>query len=95
VDGTPIAKLISNSNRKAAPMSADLALALQVRDNLTAARRDLIYVAVLVLDGEVRLRGSVASYHLRQVAVERTRRIPGVRNVVDEMQVPSNASPPL
>ena len=68
-------------------MGADLELALQVRDNLTATRRDLFYVAVLVFNGEVRLRGSVSSYYLRQVAVERARRVPGVRNVLDEMQV--------
>jgi len=68
-------------------MTADLELALQVRDHLTATRRDLIYVAVLVLNGEVRLRGCVPSYHMRQVAVERARRVPGVREVVDEMQV--------
>jgi osmotically-inducible protein OsmY len=76
-------------------MSADLELALQVRDNLTATRRDLAHVAVLVFNGEVRLRGCVPSYYLRQIAVDRTRRIPGVRNVVDEMEVARQSGAPV
>ena len=75
-------------------MSVDLELALQVRDNLTATRRDLIYVAVVVLNGEVRLGGCVRSYHLRQVAVERTKRLPGVRELIDEIQVTSQLGVP-
>jgi osmotically-inducible protein OsmY len=68
-------------------MPADVYLALEVRDKLTATRRDLGRIAVLVEGGKVCLRGCVPSYHLRQVAVERARRVSGVRNVVDEMHV--------
>lgn len=68
-------------------MPADSDIELQVRDKLTATRRDFGNVAVLVKDGEVRLTGPVRSYHLRQMAIERTRCVPGVRQITDEMQV--------
>jgi osmotically-inducible protein OsmY len=68
-------------------MPADLELALKVRDKLTATRRDLGNLAILVHDGNVCLRGRVPSYHLRQMAVERARRVPGVRLITDELRV--------
>lgn len=68
-------------------MPADIELALKVRDKLAATRRDLGQLAILVVDGHVSLRGPVASYHLRQVAIDGARRVPGVRQVTDEMRV--------
>ena len=68
-------------------MEADLAIAIQVRDKLHATRRDLGGVAVVVDQGQICLRGPVASYYLRQVAVERARRVAGVYHVADEMRV--------
>lgn len=59
----------------------------RIRDKLTATRRHLGNVAGLVDDGAVCLRGPVPSYHLRQMAIERAKRVPGVRLVTDEMQV--------
>jgi osmotically-inducible protein OsmY len=68
-------------------MPADIELAVKVRDKLAATRRDLGHIAILVIDGNVSLQGPVRSYHLRQVAVDRARRVPGVRQVTDEMRV--------
>src|SRR5688572_9010524 len=68
-------------------MRADTELAVHVRDMLSASRRDLCGIAVLVTDGQVRLFGPVRSFYLRQVAVEKARRVPGVRHVADEMIV--------
>jgi osmotically-inducible protein OsmY len=68
-------------------MPADIELAVKVRDKLAATRRDLGQIAILVIDGNVCLQGPVRSYHLRQVAVDRARRVPGVRQVTDEMRV--------
>ena len=68
-------------------MAADNELAIRVRDKLTATRRDLEQIAIVVIDGNVCLQGPVRSYHLRQVAVDRVRRVPGVRQVTDEMRV--------
>ena len=68
-------------------MSADFELAVKIRDKLAATRRDLGNVAILVINGHVSLRGPVPSYHLRQVAIDRARRVPGVRQVTDEMRV--------
>jgi osmotically-inducible protein OsmY len=68
-------------------MFADVDLALKVRDRLVSTRRDLGYVAVLVREGQVCLRGPVRSFHLRQVAVDHARRVQGVLHVIDEMRV--------
>ena len=68
-------------------MPADIELAVRIRDKLAATRRDLGNVAILVIDGRVCLRGPVPTYHLRQVAIDRARREPGVREVTDEMRV--------
>ena len=68
-------------------MPADAALAVNVRDKLAATRRNLAEVAVLVDEGQVFLSGRVPSYHLRQLAVERARRVAGVLHVIDELRV--------
>jgi osmotically-inducible protein OsmY len=68
-------------------MPADLELAAKIRDKLAATRRDLTQIAIQVIDGNVHLRGPVASYHLRQVAIDRARRVPGVREITDEIRV--------
>ena len=68
-------------------MPLDLQLALLVSEKLASSRRGLSNVAVLVVDGHVRLRGPAPTFYLRQVAVDRARGVPGVQHVADEMRV--------
>jgi osmotically-inducible protein OsmY len=68
-------------------MPGDWDLALKVRDRLTATRRDFGNITVLVDHGDVKLRGPVSSYHLRQVAVDTAKSVQGVKHVADEMRV--------
>lgn len=51
-------------------------------------------VGVIVAEGLVILRGSVPSYHLKQVALEVVRSVPGVSDVRDDLKVISPRSIP-
>ena len=68
-------------------MLADIELAKLVHNNLTTARPVLRCILIRVNDGKVSLCGSLPSYYLRQLAVEQTKRIPGVRQIDDEISV--------
>lgn len=60
----------------------------RVRLFLTAARTDFMQLSVRA-DGErVYLSGLVGSFYLRQLAICAARRVAGVHNVVDEIEVP-------
>lgn len=68
-------------------MQADLEIAIAIRDVLTATRRDLRRVGILVRHGVVRLCGAVPSPHLRHLALGAAWRVHGVVDVIDEIRV--------
>ena len=55
--------------------------------HLTSCRTELGGVDVLAEDGSVTLRGELPLFYLRQLAVERARRVAGVRLIVDHIEV--------
>jgi osmotically-inducible protein OsmY len=55
--------------------------------HLASCRREFCRVEVLVEDGAVTLRGELPTFFLRQLASERTRRVAGVRLLVDRIEV--------
>ncbi len=57
--------------------------------HLGSCRPELGMVDVLVEDGIVTLRGELPTFFLRQLAIERTRRVAGVRRLVDQIDVPA------
>jgi len=76
-------------NRAASPVvSADHALAKQLVSNLADTRRaSLRRLSVDVKAGEVTLRGSVASFYERQIAIQTCRMFPGIDRLVDALEV--------
>lgn len=65
----------------------DRELASRVQLYLGTTRPVLSNVRVDAERGNVRLKGTVPTFHLRQLAVASARRVAGVRNVVDELTV--------
>ena len=57
--------------------------------HLASCRPELSRVDVLAEDGTVILRGELSTFFLRQLAAERTRRVAGVRLLVDQIEVPA------
>lgn len=55
--------------------------------HLASCRPELCRVEVLVEDGTVTLHGELSTFFLRQLAAERTRRVAGVRLLVDLIEV--------
>ena len=55
--------------------------------HLASCRPELCGIEVVVEDGAVTLRGELPTFFLRQVAIERTRRVAGVRSIVDRIEV--------
>ena len=55
--------------------------------HLTSCRPELCGIEVIVEDGTVTLRGELPTFFLRQLAIERTRRVAGVRLLVDGVEV--------
>ena len=60
--------------------------------HLGSCRPELGRVDVLVENGTVTLRGELATFYLRQLASERTRRVAGVRQLVDQIEVPTSTN---
>lgn len=56
--------------------------------HLVSCRPELCVVEAIVEDGTVTLNGELPTFFLRQLAVERTRRVAGVRRLVDQIVVP-------
>lgn len=65
----------------------DAKLAQQVIVVFTARHRALRSVSVRAERGTVRLEGTVSSYHLKQLAFQVARHVPGVVTVRDELDV--------
>lgn len=59
----------------------------RVKFCLTTTRPELNRLRVQVIGETVRLSGQLASFYLRQLALEAAKRVPGVRTVVDCIQV--------
>ena len=55
--------------------------------HLTSCRSELCGIEAIVEDGTVTLRGELPTFFLRQLAIERTRRVAGVRLLVDRIEV--------
>ena len=55
--------------------------------HLTSCRTELCGIEAIVDDGTVTLRGELPTFFLRQLAIERTRRVAGVRLLVDRIEV--------
>jgi osmotically-inducible protein OsmY len=76
----------------AEPLLRDSRCDEELRDrvalHLRSCRPELRRVEVLVKDGIVTLRGELSTFFLRQLAAERTRRVAGVRLLVDQIEVP-------
>ena len=57
--------------------------------HLGSCRPELGEVDVLAVEGAVTLRGELPTFYLRQLAVERARRVAGVRILIDQIEVPA------
>jgi osmotically-inducible protein OsmY len=68
---------------------ADEELRQRVILHLASCRPELERLIVTVNDGCVTLSGEVNTFFLRQLAIERTRHIAGVRLLVDHIEVPA------
>jgi osmotically-inducible protein OsmY len=70
------------------PLSTDLFLATQIATQLAETNRaNLRRLTVAVRGGEVTLRGSVASYYERQIAIQTCRMLEGIVRVNDAVEV--------
>jgi osmotically-inducible protein OsmY len=67
---------------------ADEELRQRVALHLGNCRPELEGLTVTVNDGSVTLSGEVPTFFLRQLAIERTRHVAGVRRLVDQIDVP-------
>ena len=57
--------------------------------HLASCRLEFCGLNAIAEDGTVTLRGELPTFFLRQLAIERTRRVAGVRRMVDEIEVPA------
>jgi osmotically-inducible protein OsmY len=72
----------------AAPLSTDRHLANQIAASLAETHRaSLKRLTVDVCQGRVTLRGSVASYYERQIAIQACRMLAGIERVIDAVEV--------
>jgi osmotically-inducible protein OsmY len=73
----------------AAPVaSADRAMANQIASHLADSNRaNLRRLSVDVHAGEVTLRGSVASFYEKQIAIQACRLLPGIDRLIDALEV--------
>lgn len=65
----------------------DQDLAERVGLFLQMKRPELANLLVSAVDGEIRLRGSVSSYYLRQLAISVAQHVAGVLRVIDRIEV--------
>jgi len=89
---------MATTSRTNDPVALDPQASAELRQrvvlHLAACRPDLAGLAVLVADGTVTLRGPLPTFFLRQLAVERTRHVAGVRQLVDQIEVTAIHSGP-
>lgn len=57
---------------------------------LAGCRPELQGIVVSAKDGTVTLMGEVPTYYLRQLSIERTRHVGGVRHLIDLIEVPAD-----
>lgn len=67
---------------------ADSELRQRILLHLAGCRPELQGLTVTVTNGSVTLAGELPTFFLRQLAIERTRHIAGVRLLVDHIDVP-------
>ncbi len=67
--------------------SVDADLAKNVGLYLNGIRGGFQRIGVSATGGTVKLSGFVGSFYLRQLAVETTKHVAGVRRVIDELEV--------
>ena len=66
----------------------DQMLERQIASQLDAARRPgLKRLAVNVVAGRVTLRGNVASFHEKQIAIQTCRMLAGIERLIDAVEV--------
>jgi len=71
-----------------APATADSLLALQIAMQLAESNwASLKRLSVNVSGGEVTLRGSVGSFHEKQIAIQACRLLAGIDRLVDAVEV--------
>ena len=72
----------------APPKLADYVLADRITTQLAETHRaSLRRLSVDVHAGEVTLRGSVSSFHERQIAIQTCRELPGIDRLIDAVEV--------
>jgi osmotically-inducible protein OsmY len=70
------------------PTATDRLLASQIANQLAETNRaSLRRLSVAVQDGAVTLRGSVASFHERQIAIQACRMLTGIERLIDAVEV--------
>jgi osmotically-inducible protein OsmY len=71
-----------------APRSADRLLECQIASQLAETNRPgLRRLAVNVADGSVTLRGNVASFYEKQLAIQTCRVLAGIERLIDAVEV--------
>lgn len=68
---------------------ADEELRQRVVLHLASCRTELGGLIVSVSDSSVTLSGKLPTFFLRQLAIERTRHVAGVRRLIDHIEVPA------
>lgn len=70
------------------PAATDCLLASQIANQLAETNRaSLRRLSVAVQDGEVTLRGSVSSFHEKQIAIQTCRVHAGIERLIDAVEV--------
>jgi osmotically-inducible protein OsmY len=70
------------------PSTTDHLLAGQITTQLAGTNRaSLRRLSVAVHDGEVTLRGSVGSFHEKQIAIQACRVLAGIERLIDAVEV--------
>jgi hypothetical protein len=79
--------------RSAEPVTSDVLGDEDLRQRvvlyLSLCRPELQGIVVSAKDGTVTLMGEVPTYYLRQLSIERTRHVAGVRQLIDLIEVPA------
>jgi osmotically-inducible protein OsmY len=71
-----------------APRAADRLLECQIANQLAGTNRPgLRRLAVNVADGSVTLRGNVASFYEKQLAIQTCRVLAGIERLIDAVEV--------
>jgi hypothetical protein len=84
--------MTTTTDAQASAHAADIDLATRVRLSLAANRRGFTNVSVWAQSGTVRLSGRVRLFFLRQMAITLAKKVVGVHQVVDDLEVDPKAS---